>query len=111
MNLENSQELARANHQLDRRVKVTLRSSGLKSQAVAVALALPSGLRPDSVSRTIVLDSAGTRTVTFRVRGTLTPGIHEVGASAFANGVTYRSGDVPIEYEHISPERPTDQRR
>ena len=56
VNLENSQELARANHHLDRRVKVTLRSASLKPQTFAVSLALPSGLRADSVSRTIVLD-------------------------------------------------------
>jgi hypothetical protein len=77
----------------------------MKPAAVRVALTLPSGLSADSAFRTITLDSAATRTVSFRVRGKLTPGIHEVSATAATNGVTYQTGFIPIEYEHISPER------
>src|SRR5688572_15812398 len=105
VSLENSTELARANSPLERFFKVTLRSALLKSTPVTVSLKLPRGLTADSVSRSIVLDSIRTRTVTFKVRGRLSPGVHQLGAMASAGGRTYESGYVPIDYEHISPER------
>ncbi|MDQ3082716.1 MAG: LmbE family protein, partial [Gemmatimonadota bacterium] len=48
---------------------------------------------------------AGTRTVTFRVRGRLAPGIHAVSARATSGSETFASGYIPIEYDHISPQR------
>src|SRR5687767_8434115 len=105
VSLENSTELARANSPLERFFKVTLRSALLKSTPVTVSLKLPRGLTADSVSRSIVLDSIRTRTVTFKVRGRLSPGVHQLGAMASAGGRIYESGYVPIDYEHISPER------
>jgi LmbE family N-acetylglucosaminyl deacetylase len=105
VNLERANEVARANTQLDRYFNVTLRSALMKPAAVRVSLKLPQGLSADSASRTITVDSAATRTVSFRVRGKLPPGIHNVNASAMVGDVSYRTGFVPIEYEHISPER------
>ena len=105
INLERTNEVARANTTFDRYFNVTLRSALMKSADVRVALKLPFGLTADSASRTITVDSASTRTVSFRVRGKLTPGIHELSATATNNGVTYQTGFIPIEYEHISPER------
>ncbi|HEY8164168.1 MAG TPA: PIG-L family deacetylase [Gemmatimonadaceae bacterium] len=98
-------ELARANAPLDRFFNVTLRSASTKPLPVKVSLALPAGLTADSAMRALSVDSAGTRTVTFRVRGRLTPGNHTVEAKAEANGATFTSGYIPIDYEHISPER------
>ena len=105
VSLENSTELARANFPLERFFNVTLRSALLKSTPVTVTLKLPPGLTADSASRSIVVDSIRTRTVTFRVRGRLSPGVHQLGAVVSAGGRTYESGYVPIDYEHISPER------
>jgi LmbE family N-acetylglucosaminyl deacetylase len=93
--LDNVSELARARSELSRFYNVTLRSALMK----------PSGLLADSAARTVTLDSAATRTVTFRVHGKLNPGIHTVKATATLNGQTYSRGYIPIEYEHISPER------
>jgi hypothetical protein len=45
----------------------------------------------------------GTTRVTFRVRGVLPKGSYTIGALATAKGITYASGYVPIEYEHITP--------
>jgi hypothetical protein len=90
---------------MSRFYNVTLRSAMLKPATVSVHLTLPSGLKADSASRTITLDSAATRTVTFRVHGKLTPGTHSVKATAMLDGQTYSRGYVPIEYEHITPER------
>jgi LmbE family N-acetylglucosaminyl deacetylase len=103
--LDNASELARAGKVLDRFYNVTLRSARMKAVPVAVSLALPAGLTADSVSRTITVDSAATRTVTFRVKGKLAAGVHELTARATSEGVTYRSGYMPIEYDHITPER------
>ncbi len=98
-------ELARANSPLDRFFNVTLRSASMARLPVSVSLVLPAGLAADSASRLLTLDSAGTRTVSFRVRGRLAPGSHTVEARAMVNGRTYATGFVPIEYEHISPQR------
>jgi hypothetical protein len=72
---------------------------------VTVSLVLPRGLTADSASRTIMLDSTATRTITFRVKGKLVTGVHALTARAAAEGTTYRSGYLPIEYEHITPSR------
>ena len=103
--LENTRELARARKQLDRYYNVTLRSAMMKPASVRVGLTLPSGLTADSAFRTIRLDSAATRTVTFRVKGKLDPGDHAVAATALLDGRAFGRGYVPIEYEHITPER------
>ena len=103
--LDNASELARSGKDFDRFYNVTLRSARTKAVTVTVSLALPSGLSADSASRTITLDSAATRTVTFRVKGKLSPGVHELTARAASEGVTYRTGYLPIEYDHITPER------
>ena len=103
--LENVSELARAKTHIDRFYNVTLRSALMKPAEVRVGLTLPPGLAADSAFRTIRLDSAATRTVTFRVRGRLEPGIHKVAATASTGGKSYSRGYIPIDYEHITPER------
>jgi hypothetical protein len=77
----------------------------MKPVTARVGLTLPAGLSADSAFRSITLDSAGTRTVTFRVHGRLGAGKHTVSATAIVDGKSYRRGYIPIEYEHISPER------
>jgi hypothetical protein len=77
----------------------------MKPLPVKVSLILPAGLSADSATRLVSVDSAGTRTVTFRVQGRLRAGNHVVEAKAEANGETFVNGYVPIDYEHISPER------
>ena len=103
--LDNAAELARANMPMDRFINVTLRSALMKPQPVTVSLSLPRGLTVDSASRTVTLDSASTRRLTFRVKGRLAPGMHAISATAISAGTTYRSGYVPIDYDHITPQR------
>jgi LmbE family N-acetylglucosaminyl deacetylase len=103
--LDNASEVARAHTQIDRFFNVTLRSAMMRSAPVTVRMTLPSGLTADSASRTITLDSAGTRTVTFRVRGKLDAGVHNVSAVATSGATMSRTGYIPIDYEHITPER------
>jgi LmbE family N-acetylglucosaminyl deacetylase len=103
--LDNAIELGRANAPQSRFINVTIRSAAMQPQQVRVSLTLPRGLTADSASRTITVDSVGTRRVTFRVRGTLPPGDHAISASATADGQTYNSGYIPIDYDHITPQR------
>ncbi|MEP6507528.1 MAG: PIG-L family deacetylase [Gemmatimonadales bacterium] len=103
--LDRAVELARANTLMDRYFNVKLKSAVMSRKPVTVTLNLPAGLSGDSASRTITLDSAGSRTVTFRVRGKLSSGTHALSAVGTMDGTTYSNGYIPIEYEHITPER------
>jgi LmbE family N-acetylglucosaminyl deacetylase len=103
--LDRSVELARAGVTLDRFFSVTIRSALMSRKPVTVSLSLPSGLTADSAQRTVLVDSAATRSITFHVRGRLPAGTHVVGATATVDGITSRTGYVPIDYEHITPER------
>lgn len=103
--LERPIELARGGVSIDRYLTVTVRSALMSRKQVTVSLALPSGLTADSARRIVTVDSAGTRAVTFRVRGRVPSGTHTIGATAAADGITSRIGYVPIDYEHITPQR------
>ena len=103
--LDNATELARANTAIERFYNVTLRSARTRRVEAKVSLVLPAGLTADSASKTVMLDSAATRTVTFRVKGKLAPGVHEMAARVSADGQIHRTGYVPIEYDHITPDR------
>lgn len=102
---ERSAELARAGVPIDRFFSVTLRSALMSRKPAMVLLTLPAGLSADSANRTVMIDSMGTRTINFRVRGRLSAGTHIIAASATVDGVASHIGYVPIDYEHITPER------
>jgi LmbE family N-acetylglucosaminyl deacetylase len=103
--LEHDLTMARANAPFDLVLKTTLRSALSDSARVTVSLSLPGSLSADSTSRTALIAPGGTRTLAFRVRGMLPRGTHQIAAIATANGKTYRSGYIPIEYSHINPQR------
>ncbi|MDQ6717580.1 MAG: PIG-L family deacetylase, partial [Gemmatimonadota bacterium] len=101
--LDRTVEISRAGALLDRFMGVTLRSALNDTTPVAVRLSLPAGLTSDSASRTVTMALGGTSRVTFRVRGTVPKGSYSIGAVASAQGKTYATGYVPIEYEHVTP--------
>jgi LmbE family N-acetylglucosaminyl deacetylase len=103
--LDQAATMARANGPFDRILKTTLRSALGDSTPVTVTLSLPRALSADSLSRTVVMAPGATRTMAFKVRGSLPRGMHEIVATATAKGKSYRTGYVPIEYPHISPQR------
>ncbi len=103
--LDRAVELARANAPIDRFFNVKLRSAVMTARPVTVSLHLPNGLTADSASRTVALDSAGSKTVTFHVRGRVAPGLHQINATGAMDGKTYSQGYIPIQYEHITPQR------
>jgi LmbE family N-acetylglucosaminyl deacetylase len=104
--LDRAIEYAPARTPLARQVRVELRSAVTTSRDVRVSLRLPAGLRADSASRSVTLPSYGAvRSVTFTVRGELSPGRHVISAVAEANGRQFATGYAPIEYDHIRPQR------
>ena len=103
--LDQAVAMARANAPFNQLVKATLRSAFVDSTPVTVTLALPRGLSADSASRTVTIAAGGTRTLTFRLRGNLPGGVHQITATASAKGQTFQTGYVPIEYPHINPQR------
>ncbi len=102
---EHGTELARAGGQINRRMKLTLRSAFADSVTVTTRLRLPAGLSADSVQRVLRIGPGGTRVLSFDVSGRLASGSHEITAEASANGQTFDTGFVPIEYPHITPQR------
>jgi LmbE family N-acetylglucosaminyl deacetylase len=103
--LEEAMTMARANGPFNRTVKATLRSAYHDSTPTTVTLSLPSGLKSDALSQTVLMAPGSTRTVTFKVNGSLPRGMHEIRATASAHGATFASGYIPIEYPHIDPQR------
>jgi LmbE family N-acetylglucosaminyl deacetylase len=102
---EQAISMARANAPFNQLLKTTLRSALGNSAPVTVTLSLPRGLSADSLARTVVMAPGSTRILTFRVRGTLPRGAHEIVATATAKGESYRTGYIPVEYPHINPQR------
>ncbi len=98
-------ELARAGTPLDRAFQVTLRSSWPAAHTVRVTLALPAGMQADSAERAVTLDAGATRTVIFRATGRLAAGVHIVRAVVLDGAQRDSNGFIPIEYDHITPER------
>jgi LmbE family N-acetylglucosaminyl deacetylase len=103
--LDEAVAMARANGPFNQVLKTTVRSALSDSTPVTVTISLPRGLSVDSVTRTVVMAPGATRTLVFRLRGTLSRGTHEIAAMATAKGKSYRSGYIPIEYPHINPQR------
>ena len=103
--LDQAVAMARANAPFNQLLKTTLRSALGDSTLVTVNISLPRGLSADSLTRTVLMAPGATRTLAFRVRGSLPRGMHQVTATASAKGKSYQTGYVPIEYPHINPQR------
>ena len=105
ISLDQATTMVRANVPSNQLIKATLRSAFNDSAPVTVSLSLPRELTADSLSRTVLMAPGSTRTLAFRVKGTLPRGTHEISATGAAKGRSFRSGYVPIEYPHINPQR------
>jgi LmbE family N-acetylglucosaminyl deacetylase len=103
--LDQSVTMARANGRFDRVLKATLRSAFNDSTPVRVTVVLPRGLAADSLPRMVVMAPGATRTLAFKLKGTLPRGTHEITVMATAKGKSYSTGYLPIEYPHINPQR------
>ncbi len=98
-------ELARAGAALDRPVEVTVRSSLAQARPITVTLHVPNGVQVDTIARIVTLAPGATRTVVFKIRGAVAAGSHDISAVASDGTMSYTTGFVPVEYEHIAPER------
>ena len=103
--LDQATTVIRANVPSSQLIKATVRSALSAAAAVTVSLTLPVGLSGDSLQRAVQMEPGSTRTLAFKVRGALPRGIHAIKAVASANGRSYQSGYIPIEYPHINPQR------
>jgi LmbE family N-acetylglucosaminyl deacetylase len=105
LTLDRTIEYAPAGSPIDRPVQVLLRSGADSARSVTVSLQLPQGLAADSASRVVSLPAHGSRRVTFRITGALPPGQATLRAIAQSNGATFTDGYIPIEYDHIRPQK------
>jgi hypothetical protein len=96
--------LARAGAPLVRDVVVRVTGYAQRPESASVAIQLPAALRADVPTKRVLLVPGAPQAVTFRVRGTLPAGRHELRATATAAGVTYAEGFQRIAYEHIRPQ-------
>jgi LmbE family N-acetylglucosaminyl deacetylase len=103
--LQHEVEYARANAAFDRMMLVFVHSAAATPKDVDVSLVLPKGLTADSATRRVTLPAFGDANLYFRVRGRLAAGHDSVKAVAKTGGSVYSLGFVPIEYDHIRPQR------
>ncbi len=103
--LEHEVEYARANAAFDRMMLVFVHSAAPTSRDVDISLVVPAGLTADSATRHVKLPAFGDANLYFRVQGRLTAGRDSIRAVARSHGETFSHGFVPVEYEHIRPQR------
>jgi len=103
--LQHEVEYARANAPFDRMMLVFVHSAAASPRDVDVSLLLPKGLTADSATRRVTLPGFGDANLYFRVQGRLAAGHDSIKAVAKTGSGTYSIGFVPIEYEHIRPQR------
>ncbi len=98
-------EYIRAGVPVERDLPVRIQSAYDSAAKVTVTLVLPKGLVADSAERVRVLAPGAGATVVFRIRGTIAPGRHQLGAFAYHEGTASTSGYYTIAYDHINPQR------
>jgi LmbE family N-acetylglucosaminyl deacetylase len=105
LTLDRTVEYVPAATPIDRTIQVLVRSGVDSARDVTVSLRLPRGMQADSISRHVTVPARGTRRVDFRITGALPPGQDTVRATAESNGATFSEGYIPIEYDHIRPQK------
>lgn len=108
--LDRGAEYERAMVPIDRVFRVYVSNARDAVDTVRVSLKVPTGLRADSLAKTVALSPFGARNVFFRVQGTLRSGEHALAATAqsLANlkpspnpPAETRAGVVVRDYPHI----------
>lgn len=103
--MASSVEYIRAGVPITRDLPVRIQSAYDSVAKVTVTLELPKGLVADSAERVRMLAPGAGATVVFRIRGTIAPGRHQLGAFAFHEGTASTSGYYTIAYDHINAQR------
>ena len=94
-----------ANRQLDRRVRITLRSWTQRERMLTPRLLLPVGVRAEGMPDSVVLAPGETKEIFLTLKGTLPPRRYEFGIGFLSEGTVYSEGFRTIEYPHIRPQR------
>ncbi len=97
---------ARAGAPFTRDLRVTIRSAYPTTEMATVRVALPTGVRTDSLERGITLRPNEPLTLVIPVQGSLLPGRHTVRVLVTHRGVTDSTGSIDIRYGHIRTQRP-----
>ncbi len=104
--LDQPSQYAQARAQIDREVKVVLRSADPEPRTATVRITLPDGLRTDSATRLVSFARYdAVQTVAFRLRGRLAPGTHAISVVAESGRDTFAAGYSIIDYDHIRRQR------
>jgi len=103
--LENGTEYIRAGVPVERELRVYVQSAYPHDANVTVKLDVPKGLVADSAERKRTLIPGVPMVVSFRLRGNVPPGKHELGASVIHEGTIAALGYYTVAYDHIQPQR------
>ncbi len=103
--LQHDVEYARANSPFERTVIVSLHSASPSPRDVEVALSVPRGAKADTALRRVSLKPFGDAQLYFKVQGRLAPGRDSITAVARLGQRSFSQGFVPVEFEHIAPQR------
>jgi len=103
--LQHEVEYARANAPFERTVIVSLHSASPLARDVDVALSVPRGAKADTAVRHASLKPFGDAQLYFKVQGRLAPGRDSITAVARLGQRSFGQGFVPVEFEHIEPQR------
>ena len=104
--LDDGVQYVRADAPVERTIVVRLRSADVVARDATITLQLPAGLQADSATRTVPLRGYDTQAaVSFRVRGQLPAGEHQVAARVTSGGEAFTTGYDLVDYDHIRRQR------
>ena len=103
--LDRTLEYLRAGVDLDRRLRVTLRSYTTRPRTLRFRTLVPAGVRLTGLPDSLVLAPGETQELYVTLRGRLAAGRHDFGIGAESDGVVFVEGFSTIEYPHIRPQR------
>ncbi len=103
--LDRTLEYMRANTQLERRMRVTVRSHTTRPRTLRFRSLVPPGVRLGGLPDSIVLAAGESRELYATLTGRLAAGRHEFGIGAESEGTVFVEGFSSIEYPHIRPQR------
>lgn len=103
--LDRGLEYVPADAELERRIRVTIRSHTERDRVLRTRILLPSGVRAQGVPDSIMLAAGETKEIFVTLRGKLAAGRHEFGVGVESEGMLYTEGFSTIEYPHIRPQR------
>ncbi|MGI8618518.1 MAG: PIG-L family deacetylase [Gemmatimonadaceae bacterium] len=97
-----TRSFVRAGVPVERDIYVSIRSSFDSERSVTVRIDLPPGLAAIPATAQLVISAGATRTVIFRLAGTVAAGEHHLRLTAESNGEVFREAVRTVDYPHIA---------